>query len=153
MASTLPELAKQMERWAIGMSAQTVLDSITEYNQAARNGRAWALPVPKTSASHAIPIERPPFYAVLGQAGITATHGGLRVNTQGQVLHRSGRPIPGLFAAGIDIGNFNNYSYLGNLNLGGAYGYVSGANAARQHPPQYGWEVLPTVRGSVEGLA
>jgi succinate dehydrogenase/fumarate reductase flavoprotein subunit len=140
MANTLAELAKQMERWQVGMAAETVLQSIREYNEAARNGKAWALPVPKTSARHAIPIERPPFYAILGQAGITATHGGIRVDTRGQVLHRSGRPIPGLFAAGIDIGNFNNYSYLGNLNLGAAYGYVSGASAASQPPPRYGWE-------------
>jgi succinate dehydrogenase/fumarate reductase flavoprotein subunit len=130
MANTLPELARQMENWGIGISAETVLHEITEYNQAARNGKAWALPVPKTSTKHALVLEKPPFYAILGQAGITATQGGIRVNRMGQVLRRSGNPIPGLFAAGVDIGNFSNYAYLGNLNLGAAYGYVSGENAA-----------------------
>jgi hypothetical protein len=135
-ANTLPDLARQMENWGVGMSAETILHDITEYNLAASNGKTWALPVPKTSAKHSVIIERPPFYAVLGQAGITATHGGIRVNTLGQVLHRSGKPIPGLFAAGVDIGNFNNCAYLGNLNLGAAYGYVSGENAARQPAPR-----------------
>jgi predicted oxidoreductase len=66
------------------------------------------------------------------------------VNTLGQVLHRSGKPIPGLFAAGVDIGNFNNCTYLGNLCLGAAYGYVSGGNAAKQAEPKGGREVGPT---------
>jgi fumarate reductase flavoprotein subunit len=140
-ANTLPELAKQMESWGVGMSAETVLHELTEYNQAAKNGKTWALPVPKTSAKHAIVLEHPPFYAILGQPGIIATHGGIRVNALGQVLHRSGKPILGLFAAGVDIGNFNNCAYLGNLNLGAAYGCVSGENAAKQPVPKGGWEI------------
>ena len=145
MANTLPELAGQMEAWGVGMSAEAILHDVTEYNQAAKNGKTWALPIPKTSAKHALMIEQPPFYAILGQAGITVTHGGIRVNTLGQVLHRSGKPIPGLFAAGIDIGNYSNSVTLGNLCLGGAYGYVSGGNAARQPAPEGGWEIDPTI--------
>ncbi|MBI3264158.1 MAG: FAD-dependent oxidoreductase [Acidobacteria bacterium] len=145
MANTLTELARQMEDWGVGMSAELIVRDITEYNQAAKNGKTWALPVPKTSAKHALAVENPPFYAILGQAGITSTHGGIRVNTLGQVLHRSGKPIPGLFAAGVDIGNFNNCTYLGNLTLGAGYGYVSGNNAAKQPPPKGGWGASPTT--------
>lgn len=147
MANTLPELARQMQDWGVGMSAELILRDITEYNQAAQNGKTWALPVPKTSAKHALVVEKPPFYAILGQAGITSTHGGIRVNSLGQVLHRSGKPITGLFAAGVDIGNFNNCTYLGNLCIGAAYGYVSGGNAAKQVAPRGGWEVIPTTTG------
>jgi succinate dehydrogenase/fumarate reductase flavoprotein subunit len=143
MANTLPELTRQMEDWGIGMSAETVLHELTEYNRAVKNGKTWALPVPKMSAKHAPVLEKPPFYAILGQAGLTATQGGIRVNTMGQVLHRSGKPIPGLYAAGVDIGDFSNYAYLGNLNLGAAYGYVSGKNAAKQPAPRGGWDVAP----------
>jgi len=145
MANTLQELAGQMESWGVGITAEAVLQDITEYNQAAKNGKSWALPVPKRSAKHALVLEHPPFYAILGQAGIIATQGGIRVNTLGQVLHRSGRPIPGLYAAGVDIGNFSNCAYLGNLNLGAAYGYISGGNAAKQRPPQGGWEIAPGI--------
>jgi len=151
MANTLPDLARQMEDWGVGMSAETILHDIAEYNQAAKNGKTGALPVPKTSAAHALVLQQPPFYAVLGQAGITATHGGIRVNDLGQVLHRSGRPIPGLFAAGVDIGNFNNGAYLGNLNLGAAYGYISGWNAAKQPAPHGGWEVASDISDQVGG--
>lgn len=145
MANTLLELAAQMEAWGVGMSAEAIVRDITEYNQAARNGKTWALPVPKTSARHALVLDNPPFYAILGQAGITSTHGGIRVDTLGQVLHRSGKPIPGLFAAGVDIGNFSNCTYLGNLCLGAAYGYVSGGSAAKQPAPRGGWGVIPTI--------
>jgi succinate dehydrogenase/fumarate reductase flavoprotein subunit len=145
MANTLPELARQMQDWGVGMSAEFILHDVTEYNQAAKDGKTWMLPVPKTSAKHALVLDHPPYYAILGQAGITATHGGIRVNTLGQVLHRSGKPIPGLFAAGIDIGNFSNCTYLGNLCLGAAYGYVSGDSAGKQPAPRGGWEVVPAV--------
>jgi hypothetical protein len=153
-AETLTGLAKQMEGWGIGMSAEATLHDVTEYNQAVRNGRAWSLPIPKTSARHALVLEKPPFYALLGQAGIIATHGGIRVNSRGQVLHRSGQPIPGLYAAGVDIGNFNNCAYIGNLNLGAAYGIVSGENAATQPQPRAGWRTTlgHTSRGSGSGL-
>ncbi len=144
-ANTLRELADQMERWGRGIPAEEVLRTLTEYNEAAKNGKAWALPIPKAIAAQAAPLETPPFYAVLGQSGITATHGGLRVNAQGQVLARTERPIRGLFAAGVDIGNFNNYVYFGNLCIGAAFGYVSGLNAAKQPAPQGGWETGPVM--------
>ncbi len=146
-ANTLQELAQQMERWNRGIQADTVLRELTEYNQAAKNGKAWALPVPKANAEQALPIEQPPFYAVLGQAGITATHGGLRVNAQGQVLSRTGRPIAGLYAAGVDIGGFNDYVYFGNLCIGASFGYITGPAAAKQPAPRGGWEVVPTTSG------
>jgi len=138
MADNLVDLAKQMEAWGIGISAEVLLREVMEYNQAAENGKAGSLPIPKTSAEHARPLKTPPFYAVLGQAGITSTFGGLRVNEKCQVISRSLRPIPGLYAAGVDIGNFSNYQYLGNLVLGAASGYVSGGNAAAQPEPKGG---------------
>ena len=142
-ADTLEALANQMEAWARGMSAERVLGTLTEYNEAAKNGKAWALPVPKASPTHAVPLAQPPFYAALGTAGITATFGGLRANAQGQVLSRTGRPLPGLYAAGVDIGGFNTYAYMGNLCMGAVFGYISGANAARQPQPRGGWEIAP----------
>ena len=103
----------------------------------------WALPIPKTITEQAVPLQQPPYYAVLMQTGITATYGGLRVNAQGQVLSRSLRPIRGLYAAGVDIGNHSNYVYLGNLGVGATFGYISGPNAAKQPEPQGGWETGP----------
>lgn len=146
-ANTIRELADQMEHWGRGIPADEVMRTLTDYNTAASNGKTWALPIPKANAAQAAPLDHPPFYAVLGQSGITATHGGLRVNAQGQVLSRTGRPIAGLYAAGVDIGNFNNYVYLGNLCLGATFGYITGPNAAKQPAPRGGWDIGPLISG------
>ena len=140
-ADTLEALAAQMEAWGRGIPAERVLRTLTQYNKAARNGKAWALPIPKQSSRHAVPVAQPPFYAALGTAGITATYGGLRANVQGRVLSRTGRPLPGLYAAGVDIGGFNTYAYMGNLCMGATFGYISGTNAAKQPEPRSGWEI------------
>jgi len=140
-AETVEELAALMEGWNLGIPAEQVVRNLTDYNDAAGNGRAWALPVPKQSAEHAIPLTQPPYYAVLGQTGITGPMGGLKADPQGRVLSRGGRPIPGLYAAGIDIGNIGDHVYLGFLGYGAAFGFISGGNAARQPEPSGGWEV------------
>ena len=58
-----------------------------------------------------------------GRPGITSMHGGVRVDENAQLLHRSGKPIPGLFAAGNVIGNFNNIQYNGNICMGAGAGH------------------------------
>ncbi|MDP6580815.1 MAG: FAD-dependent oxidoreductase [Vicinamibacterales bacterium] len=143
MANTLGELTAKIEAWGRGMPAAVVSQQLDEYNTAAKNGKAWALPIPKTITEQAVPLQQPPYYAVLMQTGITATYGGLRVNAEGQVLSRTLRPIRGLYAAGVDIGNHSNYVYLGNLGVGATFGYISGPNAAKQPEPQGGWETGP----------
>ncbi len=149
-ADTLSELADLIEGWGRGTPAETVREEMEQYNQAAANGRAWALPVPKTGADrdHANPLTTGPFYAVLGTAGITATYGGLRADSQGRVLDRFDRPIRGLYAAGVDIGGFSTYAYLGNLTIGAAFGYASGTHSARQPDPSGGWAAKSTAQVS-----
>jgi len=142
-ANSLDELARQIEGWGRGAPADVVMQELTQYNEAAAADRTWRLPVPKTGASlgHAVPLTQGPFYAVMGTTGITATFGGLRADSKGQVLDRADRPISGLYAAGIDIGAFSTYAYLGNLTIGAGYGFASGTNAARQPAPSGGWNV------------
>jgi len=141
VADTIEELANQMERWGRQMPAEVIRRELTEYNEAARNGKAWMLPVPKQNPEYAKPLGAPPYYAVLAQTGLTGSFGALKTNPQGQVMSRTGRPVPGLYAAGIDIGNLANYVYLGFLGYGAAFGYISGNNAARYSGPRGGWDV------------
>jgi fumarate reductase flavoprotein subunit len=49
-------------------------------------------------------LSEPPFAAVLVQAGVTQTLGGLRVDQQTRVLREDGRAVDGLYAAGADVG-------------------------------------------------
>ncbi|MEV1176869.1 FAD-binding protein, partial [Nonomuraea sp. NPDC049784] len=78
-------------------------------------------------APSARPPQTGPFYALMVQPSITFTFGGVRTNTDGAVLDHDGRPVPGLFAAGADIGGLSNYGYAGGL----APGYISGRWAGR----------------------
>ena len=50
------------------------------------------------------PIDTAPFYAVPVSIGAMGTKGGPRTDRDGRVLHVSGEPIPGLFAAGNAMG-------------------------------------------------
>lgn len=62
------------------------------------------------------------------------TMGGIRINTQAQVLDESGEVIPGLYAAGEVTGGIH-----GNNRLGGnaysdimTFGRIAGLNAAEE---------------------
>jgi 3-oxosteroid 1-dehydrogenase len=66
-------------------------------------------------------VDKPPFYAVkLRPVGVGINSHGLRTNVNAQVMHVRGRPIPGLYAAGISAAL---------LDLGG--GYQSGTSNMR----------------------
>ena len=126
-APSLPALAHEMAtRW--GVARDGLLVTLEQYNAAARAGDAAALPIPKSGGL--LPIETPPFYALRCLPGITFTYGGARVNEQAQVLDTSGRPIPGLYAAGADVGGIYTRGYTGGLVLGLAFGRIAGHAAA-----------------------
>jgi succinate dehydrogenase/fumarate reductase flavoprotein subunit len=101
----------------------------------------------------------PPLYAVPVQASITFTMGGLAVDERARVLRRAGSSaigrrvpaerahagtaeapfeidayreatIPGLYAAGCDVGNVHHRGYLGALASGLVIGRVAGQQAA-----------------------
>jgi 3-oxosteroid 1-dehydrogenase len=77
-------------------------------------------------------IERPPFYALPFKASYLGTKGGARTNEKGQVLHRSGEPIPGLYAAGNVMANaFGSKGVGAGTTLGPclAWGYICGRSA------------------------
>ena len=126
-APSLPALAHEMAaRW--GVARDRLLSTLDEYNAAASAGDGAALPLPKSGGL--LPIETPPFYALRCLPGITFTYGGARVNEQAQVLDTSGRPIPGLYAAGADVGGIYTRGYTGGLVLGLAFGRIAGHAAA-----------------------
>lgn len=82
-------------------------------------------------------IEKPPFYAWECHPGGVGTKGGPKTNTKGQVLHISGRPIPGLYAAGNVMSVVSGPSYWGaGATIGPAmtFGYICGKNAAIEEP-------------------
>jgi predicted oxidoreductase len=126
-AATLEELAEGLA--AFGVYAPGVIQTVAEYNAAVAAGQAARLRIPRRA--HAHPLLTPPVYAVGLTPGITFTLGGLQTNAHAQVLDRSQRPIPGLYAAGADAGGIHNEQYAGGLCLGLVFGRRAALHAVR----------------------
>lgn len=80
------------------------------------------------------PIDTAPFYAVPVCVGSMGTKGGPRTDPDGRVLHVSGQPIPGLFAAGNAMAGATGRAYGGaggTLGPAMVFGYRAGYAAAR----------------------
>ncbi|GAB6984311.1 FAD-dependent tricarballylate dehydrogenase TcuA [Nocardioides pyridinolyticus] len=136
-ANTLEELAEKMD----GVDAAGFLAEIRAYNAAVnqdvafdpnvKDGRGTTgLAVNKSNWANT--IEDGPFEAYGVTCGITFTFGGLRINTDAQVLDTDQRVIPGLYAAGEIVGGVFYFNYPGGSGLtnGSVFGKIAGANAA-----------------------
>ena len=79
-------------------------------------------------------IEKPPFHALPVHCGAIGTSGGPRTNGRAEVMHVSGRTMPGLAAAGDAAASALGPGYGGPggpLGQGFTMGYVAGRGAAR----------------------
>ena len=87
------------------------------------------LAVPKSN--WALPIDQGPFHGYVVTCGITFTFGGLKINTEAQVLDLTDKVIPGLYAAGELVGGIFFQNYPGGTGLlnGSVFGRLSGKNA------------------------
>jgi succinate dehydrogenase/fumarate reductase flavoprotein subunit len=81
-------------------------------------------------------LREPPFWTLEVQPTITFTFGGLRADADGRVRDPYGRPIPGLFAAGADVGGVQDTGYVGGLILGLVFG-PRAADAAMERSPTH----------------
>lgn len=79
------------------------------------------------------PIDTAPFYAVPLSIGAMGTKGGPRTDSDGRVLHVTGRPIPGLFAAGNAMAGVTGRAYGGaggTIGPAMVFGFRAGRAAA-----------------------
>lgn len=135
-ADTLEELAHKLE----GVDPEGFLAEIAAYNEAVqtdvpfnpnvKDGRgAKGIPVPKSNWANR--IDEGPFEAYAVTCGITFTFGGVRINTDAQVLDGNMNPIPGLYAAGEMVGGvfYSNYPGGSGLTNGAVFGRIAGRGA------------------------
>ncbi len=80
-------------------------------------------------------LEKPLFYALPTYPGSIGTKGGPKINPNGQVLHVSGKPIPGLYAAGNAAAAVSGPGYWGaggTIGPAMTFGYLAGRHAANR---------------------
>jgi tricarballylate dehydrogenase len=137
-ANTIEELAQKLD----GVNAAELLKTIKEYNAAVRtdvpfnpnikDGRCTqGLAINKSNWANT--IDTPPFEGYAVTCGVTFTFGGLRINTEGEVLNTDYQPMRGLYAAGELVGGLFYFNYPGGSGLasGTVFGRIAGTSAGR----------------------
>lgn len=137
-AETLPALLAQCEGVNVRQALQTIksfnraTNKSIEFNPNIKDGKCTnGLDIPKSNWANT--IDEGPFEAYAVTCGITFTFGGLRVNTEANVLNTDMQVMPGLYAAGELVGGLFYHNYPGGTGLtsGAVFGRLSGQSAAQ----------------------
>jgi fumarate reductase flavoprotein subunit len=121
----------KVAQW-IGAESHVLKKTIEDYNTCCDRGFD---PVFAKERRFLIPISKPPFYVMKGVLSFLGTIGGIKINQHMQVINKQDRPIPGLYAAGVDTGGWTADNYCGKLP-GTTFGFalnsgrIAGENAA-----------------------
>lgn len=110
---TLEELADQM-----GVPKDTFLATVERYNEITDSGEDTDHGKAPWRLSR---LDEPPYYAAKMAGWALATLGGVHVNYDFNAVDAEGKPIEGLYMAGLDVGGFfnGNYpEYYGGLCMG-----------------------------------
>jgi tricarballylate dehydrogenase len=137
VGNTLEELVGKLE----DTDQKAALKEIQEYNAAVqtdipfnpniKDGRGTKnLRINKSNWANT--LDTPPFEAYAVTCGITFSFGGLKINSNAQVMSSDGEPIRGLYAAGELVGGIFWFNYPGGTGLtnGAVFGKIAGTNAA-----------------------
>ena len=121
---TYEELAK-----AMGVDEAAFAETMKTWNGyvAAKNDPDFG----RTSFAKA--LDNAPYYAIKVTAGVHHTMGGLKINTNTEVLKADGSVIPGLFAAGEVTGGVHGANRLGGNAVADftVFGRIAGAAASK----------------------
>ncbi|MCP4959113.1 MAG: FAD-dependent tricarballylate dehydrogenase TcuA, partial [Actinomycetia bacterium] len=134
---TIEAMAERME----GIDVRAFVQTIERFNEAVRrdvpfnptvlDGRSTdGVDPPKSNWAN--PLEEGPFEAYSVTCGITFTFGGLRTDSNTNVIDAEGQAIPNLFVCGEMLGGLFYLNYPGGsgLTAGSVFGKIAGANAA-----------------------
>ncbi len=102
---TIEELAGKLD-----INPETLKNTLDTWNQAVKD-QSDALFGRTTGMDN--DLTTPPYYAIKVAPGIHHTMGGVKIDTQAQVISTEGAPIPGLFAAGEVTGGVHGGNRLG----------------------------------------
>ena len=136
--NTLEELVSKLE----DTDQKAALEELRAYNRAVRTDipfnpnvkdgrRTDGLAINKSNWANT--LDEPPFEAYAVTCGITFSFGGLKINTDAQVISSDGEPIRGLYAAGELVGGIFWFNYPGGSGLtnGAVFGRIAGTSAGK----------------------
>ena len=123
-ADTIAELAEK-----IGVNPENLQATIDEYNTVVETKND---PYGKTLFK--TPFATPPYYASQRVPTMHYCMGGVKINTDAQVIDVDGNVIPGLYAAGEVTGGVHGGNRLGGNSFPDitVFGRIAGANAAQE---------------------
>jgi fumarate reductase flavoprotein subunit len=113
-ADTWAELAQ-----AMGVDEAALCQEVAAYNDDCRTGHDRLFGKDRRAM---LPLETAPYYAVPAGMDIITAHGGIRTDSHMRVLGEDFAPLPGLYAAGIDISGVDSGDYSVTLS-GHAFGF------------------------------
>src|SRR5215216_5861571 len=123
-AASLEVLADRLGE--LGLPRDALFRALESYNAAVASGTE--LSPPRTG--RAGPLREPPFAAVKVAPYITHTVGGLVVDARCRVLRKvDAGPIPGLYAAGVEIGGVSTGGYTSGLASALVFGRTAAESA------------------------
>ena len=113
---------------AMGVDADAFAETMDKWNSyvEAKNDPDFG------RTSFANPLNTAPYYAIKVTAGVHHTMGGLKINTNTEVLKADGSVIPGLFAAGEVTGGVHGANRLGGNAVADftVFGRIAGQSAS-----------------------
>ncbi len=122
-ADTIEELADHF-----GIEKAQLLETVKTFNENSKDNKdpEWNLRMLGWT------IDKAPYYMLKALPAVHHTMGGLKINTDAQVINKDGQPIEGLFAAGEVTGGIHGSNRLGSVALADitVFGRISGKNAA-----------------------
>ncbi|QWV93313.1 flavocytochrome c [Geomonas oryzisoli] len=122
-ADSIAALAAKM-----GVPADTLTATVTAYNkafEAKKDPEFQRQDIPR-------PVDGPKYYAIWVKPGRHHTMGGVKINTEAQVIGKDGKPITGFYAAGEVTGGVHGWNRLGGNAITDTvvFGRIAGSNAA-----------------------
>ncbi|WP_340006713.1 flavocytochrome c [Paenibacillus sp. FSL K6-0276] len=121
---SIEALAKEM-----GVPADQLKTTLDTWNSAVKNKKDAEFD--RTTAMEN-DLSSAPYYAIKIGPGIHYTMGGVKINSNTEVLNKSGKPIPGLFAAGEVTGGLHGQNRIGGNSVAEIiiFGYQAGIKSA-----------------------
>jgi succinate dehydrogenase/fumarate reductase flavoprotein subunit len=135
VADDVDEFELIPEDW--GYPGPKIRDAIEAFNAAARDGSG----VSPSREFDPRPLNQPPYYVIEAAPAITFSLGGLLIDREARVRSRLGGTVPGLLAAGSDVGGLYHGAYAGGLAAALIFGLTAARTALAPGQHRYGRSV------------